>query len=174
MSRKLICASLALFAIAASRIGQAPVFGPEFQVNTTTTKLSGHLLGRQRRPALQFRRRLELGRAGRRPTPARSAAFSLGGDASRGEFAVNVSTTGYQDRALVGSTAAGNFVVAWTEFVSTTTRRMRFARGGSIPRDAPGRRHRRQHVHDRNTGRVARGAGSAGNFVVVGPAPPTS
>jgi len=36
MRRKRVWAFLASFAIAALAIGQAPVFGPEFQVNTTT------------------------------------------------------------------------------------------------------------------------------------------
>ena len=118
MSRKLIWASLALFAIAAFAIGQAPVFGPEFQVNTTTTSYQYAPSVANVGPTSNFVVVWSSDGQDGDHTGAVGRLFDAAGTPLGGEFAINASTTGYQDRVLVGSNAAGNFVVAWTEFVS--------------------------------------------------------
>ncbi len=118
MSRKLIWASLALIAVASLARGQAPVFGPEFQVNTTTTSYQYAPSVANVGPTSNFVVVWSSDGQDGDHTGAVGRLFDAAGTPLAGEFAVNVSTTGYQDRVLVGSNAAGNFVVAWTEFVS--------------------------------------------------------
>ncbi len=116
--RRNVWASMALFALAALAIGQAPVFGPEFQVNTTTASYQYAPSVANIGPASNFVVVWSSDGQDGSQTGAVGRLFDAAGTPLGGEFAVNVSTTGYQDRVLVGSNAAGNFVVAWTEFVS--------------------------------------------------------
>jgi S-layer homology domain len=118
MRGKLVWALLAFFAIAALARGQAPVFGPEFQVNTTTTSYQYAPSVANIGPASNFVVVWSSDGQDGSQTGAVGRLFNAAGTPLGGEFAINVSTTGYQDRVLVGSNAAGNFVVAWTEFVS--------------------------------------------------------
>jgi len=167
MRRKRVWASLAGFPIAALAIGQAPVFGPEFQVNTTTTSYQYAPSVANVGPASNFVVVWSSDGQDGDHTGAVGRLFDAAGTPLGGEFAINASTTGYQDRVLVGSNAAGNFVVAWTEFVdydaSYEVRARRFnssgtPQGGDIL------------VNTYTTG--SQGASpvamdSAGNFVVV-------
>ncbi len=118
MRSKRSWASLAGFAIAGLAIGQAPVFGPEFQVNTTTTSYQYAPSVANIGPTSNFVVVWSSDGQDGSETGAVGRLFNAAGTPLGGEFAINVSTTGYQDRVLVGSNAAGNFVVAWTEFVS--------------------------------------------------------
>jgi S-layer homology domain len=116
--KKLLVAFLAAFAIAPFARGQALVFGPEFQVNTTTTSYQYAPSVANVGPASNFVVVWSSDGQDGSQTGAVGRLFNAAGTPVGGEFAVNVSTTGYQDRVLVGSNTAGNFVVAWTEFVS--------------------------------------------------------
>ncbi len=118
MSSKRSWASLAGFAIAALAIGQAPVFGPEFQVNTTTASYQYAPSVANIGPTSNFVIVWSSDGQDGDHTGAVGRLFDAAGTPLAGEFAINAATTGYQDRVLVGSNAAGNFVVAWTEFVS--------------------------------------------------------
>jgi hypothetical protein len=118
--RKLYAALLGLFAAAAVARSQAPVFGPEFQVNTTTTSYQYAPSVANVGPASNFVVAWSSDGQDGDHTGAVGRLFDATGAPLGGEFAINVSTTGYQDRVLVGSNAAGSFVVAWTTFVDYT------------------------------------------------------
>ena len=165
--KKVYAASFAILALAALAHGQAPVFGPEFQVNTTTTSYQYAPSVANVGPASNFVVVWSSDGQDGSHTGAVGRLFNAAGTPVGGEFAINASTTGYQDRVNVGSNPAGNFVVAWTEWISYDAsyevRARRFnssgtAQGGDIV------------VNTYTTG--SQGSSpvamdSAGNFVVV-------
>lgn len=160
-------ASLAGIALASRARAQAPVFSNEFQANTTTASYQYAPSVASIGPASNFVVVWSSDGQDGSHTGAVGRLFDSAGTPLGGEFAINASTTGYQDRVQVGSNSAGNFVVAWTEFVdydaSYEVRARRFnssgtPQGGDIL------------VNTYTTG--SQGASpvamdSAGNFVVV-------
>src|SRR5262245_2101345 len=165
--RKLLAPSLGLFALAALARAQAPVFSDEFQVNATTSSYQYAPSVASIGAASNFVVVWSSDGQDGDHTGAVGRLFDAAGTPLGGEFAINAATTGYQDRVLVGSNAAGNFVVAWTEFISFTAsyeiRARRFdssgtPQGGDIL------------VNTFTTGTQAASPvalDSAGNFVVV-------
>ncbi len=155
------------FALAASASAQFPTFGPELQVNTTTTDIqrspSITTLGTTGNFVVVWSSNLQdganYGIFGRRLD---STGAPLGA-----EFQVNAFTSGYQLLGKAASDAAGNFVVAWIDYQNSTAsyeiRARRFnstgvPQGGDIV------------VNTYTTGVQSRPAvamSSTGNFVVV-------
>src|SRR5262245_50226546 len=114
-------ALIVLFATAALAGAQAPAFGPEFLVNTTTTSFQNAPSVANVGPTSNFVVVWSSDGQDGDHTGAVGRLFDAAGTPLGGEFAINASTTGYQDRVFVASNAAGDFVVAWTEFVSYDT-----------------------------------------------------
>ena len=116
--KKLLVACIGVFAIAARVRAQAPVFGPEFLANVTTTNDFFHRAGvASLGPAGDFvvtwsyysySSLYENNVMGRR--------FSKTGAPLGGEFQINASTALNEDQAVArtASNASGDFVVTWT------------------------------------------------------------
>ena len=111
-------AFLALSAAAGAAFAQVPVLGPEFQVNTTTSSYqygagvanlgaAGDFVVTWVSPGQDGDGQAIIGRR-----------FDVSGAPLGAEFLVNGASTGEQGLAKVASNAAGNFVVAWTEYIA--------------------------------------------------------
>ena len=166
--RKVHAVSLALFALAAIARAQAPVFGPEFQVNVFTPGYQYASGAANLGPSCNFVVTWASEGADGNLTGVAGRLFDADGNPTGGDFVVNVSTTGYQGLPSVASNDAGTFVVTWTESASAApsayeVRARRFnssgaPQGGEII------------VNTYTTGTQARSdvaLDSAGNFVVV-------
>ena len=167
--RKRLAASLGLFALAALARAQAPVFGPEFLVNTYTTADQYGATAANVGPAGNFVVvwNDETGADGD-GYGVRGRMFDVTGAPLGGEFPVNAIGTHDQGIARVGSNANGDFVVTWTDIGTSPTGGYQvYARrfdssgapqGGNIPVNT---------YTTETQGRSSVGLDSAGNFVVV-------
>ena len=158
--RKVRAASLAVFALAAVARAQAPVFGPEFQVNTYTT---GGAVRRHRgepRAERQLRRDVERRNRRRRRRLRRarpdvrrdglSAGRRVHGDRDRHERPGDRARRLERERRLRRDLDRHRDP-AW--------RRLPGLRAAlQLHRDAAGRQHCGQHVHDRHPGILERRA----------------
>jgi hypothetical protein len=115
--RKLVLASLGAFAIVAFAAAQAPVFGPEFQVNTVTTGPQYGATVANVGPAGNFVVTWsDVGGVDGDGYGVRGRMFDVTGAPVGVEFPVNAIGTNDQGIARVGSNANGNFVVTWTDY----------------------------------------------------------
>ncbi len=119
MRTRILAASLTGFGFAALALAQAPVFGPEFQVNTYTTAAQYGATAANVGPAGDFvvTWNDETGADGD-GYGVRGRMFDVTGAPLGAEFAVNASGTGNQGYGRVGSNANGDFVVTWTDGAS--------------------------------------------------------
>ena len=99
--RKVHAASLAIFALAALARAQAPVFGPEFQVNAFTTSYQYGSGAANLGPGCNFVVTWASDGVDGNLTGVVGRLFDADGNPTGGEFAVNTSTTGYQGLASV-------------------------------------------------------------------------
>ncbi len=114
--RKLVLASLGAFAIATFAAAQAPVFGPEFQVNTYTTNHQYGATVANVGPTGNFVVAWnDQGQVDGDLGGIRARLFDVTGSPLGGEFPVNAIGTNDQGLARVGSNANGDFVVTWTD-----------------------------------------------------------
>ena len=162
-------ASLTLFAGASlARAQRSPGFGPEFQVNTTTTSYQYGVSVANIGASCNFVVIWDSNAQDGSSTGVFGRLFDASGAPVGAEFPVNVVTTGAQGLANVASNAAGNFVVTWTDGTpgnpgTYEVRARRFdssgaPQGGEIP------------INTYTTaaqGRSVVALDSAGNFVVV-------
>src|SRR5262245_16449406 len=168
MRTRLLVAPLVGIALATLARAQTPVFGPEFQVNATTTSYQYSAAVANVGPSCNFVVVWTADGQDGSHTGIEGRLFDSAGAPTGGEFAVNVSTTGYQLVPRVASNAAGNFVVTWSEYVpgsglSAEVRARRFdasgaPQGGDII------------INTYTTGEQSLSSAamdSAGNFVVV-------
>ena len=116
MRAKSLAMSLTGLASAALLSAQAPVFSPEFQVNTYTTAAQYGATAANLGPEGDFVVTWnDVTGADGDGYGVRARRFDVTGSALGGEFAVNASGTGDQGIARVGSNASGDFVVTFTE-----------------------------------------------------------
>src|SRR5262245_1317129 len=108
-------ASLTLFATASLALAQNAAFGPEFQVNTTTTSYQYGVSIANIGPSCNFVVIWDSKGQDGSATGIVGRLFDASGAPVGGEFPVNVTTTETQGLASVASNAAGNFVVTWTD-----------------------------------------------------------
>lgn len=165
MRARLIVAFLGGFCLACLAVAQA---GPEFQVNAFTTSyqygVSVANVGASCNFVVVWASNLEDGDK----TAVVGRLFDSAGTPLGGDFVVNVSTTGYQGLPNVASNAAGDFVVTWTNYISSAppsfeVRARRFNSSG-VPQGGE------IAVNTYTTGVQARSTvalASSGNFVVV-------
>ncbi len=116
MRIRILAASLTGFGFAALALAQAPVFSPEFQVNTFTTGAQYGATAANLGPTGNFVVTWnDAAGADGDGYGVRGRMFDVTGAPLAGEFTVNASSTADQGYARVGSNANGDFVVTWTD-----------------------------------------------------------
>ncbi len=115
--RKVPVAALVTFAIAGVAAAQAPVFSPEFLVNTITTEEQYGATAANLGPTGNFVVTWnDVSGADGDGYGVRGRMFDVTGSPITAEFPVNAIGTADQSIARVGSNASGDFVVTWTDF----------------------------------------------------------